>query len=152
MTEGPNRITCARTVAVHEHERPGTHATGRLRPSRCRAHSVLWQPDAPTCQQAQQRWAAAARQNRATSLGGRQRILGAATDQGPLFSASAAYKCNKGSVSLPSSATINGTLCFIRPLMKCTSRLRLSSLATIIGAACLRAAARAPARAGRRQS
>jgi hypothetical protein len=29
----PTRITCARTVAVHEHGRPATHATGRPPPS-----------------------------------------------------------------------------------------------------------------------
>jgi hypothetical protein len=33
----------------------------------------------------------------------------------------------------PSSATTNGTFCVISPLMKCTSRLRRSSLATTIG-------------------
>ena len=46
------------------------------------------------------------------------------------FSASAAYRCRmNGSVSAPSSATINGTLWIIRPLMKWTSRESRSSLA-----------------------
>src|SRR6516225_6015917 len=40
----------------------------------------------------------------------------------------------KGSVSTPSSVTMNGTRCFMSPLMKCTSRLSRSSLATMIGA------------------
>ena len=47
------------------------------------------------------------------------------------FSANAANRCStNGSTSAPSSATRNGTRCTISPLMKCTSRLRRSSLAT----------------------
>ena len=50
------------------------------------------------------------------------------------FSASAAYRCSmNGSASAPNSATMNGVLWLIRPEMKWTSRLKRSSLATIIG-------------------
>ena len=47
-----------------------------------------------------------------------------------------------GSVSAPSSATMNGVLCVIRPEMKWTSLDSRSSLATMIGALSCRAAAK----------
>jgi hypothetical protein len=63
------------------------------------------------------------------------------------FSASAAYRCStKGSVCRPRAVTTNSTRCAIRPEMKCTSRERRSSFATITGA---RAALRAAASPGR---
>jgi hypothetical protein len=47
------------------------------------------------------------------------------------FSAKAAYRCSiNGSASRPSSATMKGTRCAIRPATKATSRESRSSLAT----------------------
>src|SRR5207249_625848 len=67
------------------------------------------------------------------------------------FSPRAAYRCiMNGSASAPSSVTTNGTLCTIKPLMKCTSRPIRSSLAAMIGHFAFRARARAVASSGRR--
>ena len=50
------------------------------------------------------------------------------------FSARATYRCSKNSsTSGPRSATRNGVLCAMRPLMKCTSRESRSRLATGMG-------------------
>src|SRR5215218_10070300 len=53
-----------------------------------------------------------------------------------------------GSVSGPSSATMNGTRCAIRPAMNATSRLSLSSFATSTGHFRRFASARAAASCG----
>ena len=69
------------------------------------------------------------------------------------FSARAAHRCSRnGSTSEPRSATRNGVLCAIKPLMKCTSRESLSSFETATGHALplRRASARAAASCGRR--
>ena len=55
-------------------------------------------------------------------------------------------------MSAPNSVTMNGTRCYIRPLMKCTSRLSRSSLETTIGHLAFRAALIAAANCGRRSS
>src|SRR5271165_1771825 len=55
-----------------------------------------------------------------------------------------------GSASAPSSATMNGTRCAIRPEMNATSRDRRHSLATTTAALPLRACASAAASFGRR--
>ena len=66
--------------------------------------------------------------------GGRERRLVRSEIRRRSFSASAAYRCSMiGSASAPSSATMNGTRCAIRPAMKATSRESRSSLATMIG-------------------
>jgi hypothetical protein len=69
------------------------------------------------------------------------------------FSAKAAYRCSmNGSVSAPSSDTMNGTLCAISPEMKCTSRDSRSSLDTMTGPPAFFAALIAAASFGRRAS
>ena len=69
------------------------------------------------------------------------------------FCASAANRCStNGSTSRPSSVTMNGTRCAIRPEMKCTSRDSRSSLETDHRAPSLRAALMAAASCGRRSS
>jgi hypothetical protein len=57
-----------------------------------------------------------------------------------------------GSASAPNSATMKGVLWVIRPLMKCTSRLKRSSFATMIGDFSFFAAFNAAASCGRRLS
>src|SRR6267142_1124163 len=56
----------------------------------------------------------------------------------------------KGSASVPSSATMKGTRCDMRPATNATSRDSRSNLATTTEHFCLRASANAAARLGRK--